>query len=114
MRLPGFPSPGNLTPNRSARANPLERLGSTSPELKRRHQAVQSYVDARRGQAPVRLALRCREDVSAGLELAAIDGRENNDRRVLGNEDLLFAALVLHGQDAVLARADDVGHVSVG
>src|SRR5215470_12551296 len=52
--------------------------------------------------------------MSAWLELAPIDGRENDDGRVLWNEDLLLAALVLHGQDAILAHADHVGDVGVG
>src|SRR5260221_2802954 len=82
--------------------------------LHRRHLPVQADVDARRGEAAVGLALRDREYLGAGLELAALGGREGHDHRAFGNQDLLLAALVLHREHAVLAHAGDIGHVGIG
>src|SRR6267378_4604489 len=82
--------------------------------LHRRHLAAQADVDARGGEAAVGLALRDREYLDAGLELAALGGREGHDHRAFGNQHLLLAALVLHREHAVLAHAGDVGHVGIG
>src|SRR5882672_1422195 len=82
-------------------------------ELHRRHLSAQADVDARGGEAAVGLALRDREYLGAGLELAALGGREGHDHRAFRNQHLLLAALVLHREHAVLAHAGDVGHVGI-
>src|SRR6266850_1094518 len=82
--------------------------------LHRRQLAVQPHVDAQRGERAVRLALRDDEHRSAGLELAALGGRDGHHHGLRRHQDLLLAALVLHGHDAVVRHLDDVGDVRVG
>src|SRR5258706_13929273 len=90
------------------------RRDSRPTKLHRRHLSVQADVDTRGGEAAVGLALRDREYLGAGLELAALGGREGHDHRAFGNQNLLLAALVLHREHAVLAHAGDIGHVGIG
>src|SRR6267143_552821 len=82
--------------------------------LHRRQLAVQPHVDAQRGERAVRLALRDDEHRRAGLELAALGGRDGHHHGLRRHQDLLLATLVLHGHDAVVRHLDDVGDVRVG
>src|SRR5256885_1379563 len=87
---------------------------ATASSSHRRHLALHSDVHARGGQAAISLLLRHHEHPGTGLELALVDRCICHHDRVLGDENLLLSALVLHGHHAVVRHADDVGDTRVG
>src|SRR6266446_7468660 len=89
-------------------------LLATASSSHRRHLALHSDVHARGGQAAISLLLRHHEHPGTALELTLVDRRICHYDRVLGDENLLLSAFVLHGHHAVVRHADDLGDIRVG
>src|SRR5207302_6842845 len=74
-----------------------------------RHATIAANVDARGGERPVRLLGRGDDrEGGASLDVFFLADLVAHDRRVLADDDLLLAVLVLHEQNRAVDTGDDV------